>query len=128
MQLYRPVSVARPSPVRGAPTNSTHDLSTKSLLTRPQPRDADVFTGYSCTDGRVSTINCLTGTKFFQALAKQMEKNFMRKCLETIFTMVTDEVAEIEHMHGKYMHVPQKVSTLRMPLYFTCKPVFQVSM
>ncbi len=92
------------------------------------PRDADVFVGYSTTQGEISPISRSEGTVFFNVLTQRLKDNYKSMPLEQIYTMVTDVVAGTKQKvkSQPFMHVPQKHSTLRMPLYFTDDPDIRV--
>ncbi len=96
---------------------------------RLQPRDADVFIGYSTTPGQMSPISRFKGTAFFQVLGQCLLEKYLTMHLDQIYTLVTDIVADKHHnvklSNGKddcHKHVPQKVSTLRQDLFFTSHP------
>ncbi len=93
------------------------------------PKDADVFIGYSTTQGQISPISSSEGTVFFNALTECLKDNYKSMPLEQIYTRVTDIVAGTKQkVNSKpFMHVPQKLSTLRVPLYFTDDPEIRVS-
>ena len=92
------------------------------------PRDADIFVGYSTTQGQISPISSTDGTVFFNVLTQCLRDNYKSMPLEQIYTMVTDIVAGTKQKvkSQPFMHVPQKHSTLRMPLYFTDDPDIRV--
>ncbi len=119
--MYQPVGTRK--------LNGTSDSMLDIFPVKLRPKDADVFIGYPTTEGQVSTIDAQIGSTFFQELAECIRENYKNKCLDKMFTMVTNVVAR-EKCHiddfGEYMHIPQKVSTLRQPLYFKKHPLIRV--
>ena len=95
-----------------------------AFTVKMHPRDADVFIGYSTTPGQISPISMSNGTLFFSTLAQCLRDHYKSIPLEQIYTLVTDIVASREQLvHDRpFMHVPQKISTLRMPVFFTVQP------
>ncbi len=86
--------------------------------------DADVFIGYSTTPGKISPIDSDLGTDFFQILCSLLQTQYMMNPLDYIYTMVTKEVAERNHMMASndFKHIAQKTSTLKATLFFTADP------
>ncbi len=111
------------------------------------PKDADIFIGYATTYGKTTLISRTNGTVFFKALTQCLKDNFTHMPLDDIYTMVTDIVAgkkqrvkpkttrqtrqqannKSKEESALFMNIPQKQSTLRMPLYFTANPVKRVN-
>ncbi len=113
----------------GARTPSEKVELADPFTVRLHPRDADVFIGYSTTEGQVSPIKHHTGSDFFQTLAQYLQDYYKSCPLDQIYTMVTDVVADKYHVvktNKEYKHVPQKVSTLRQTLFFTNNPQLRV--
>ncbi len=119
--MYQPVGTRK--------LNGTLDQTPDAFLIKLQPKDADVFIGYPTTEGQVSTMDAQIGSTFFQELAQCIRDNYKNKCLDKMFTMVTNVVAK-EKCHlddfGEYMHTPQKVSTRRQSLFFKKDPLIRV--
>ncbi len=119
----------RYQPVGTRELDGTQSLMSDAFPLKLHPRDADVFIGYSTTEGQITTIDAQIGSTFFQELAECIRENFKNKCLDKMFTMVTNVVARDTinlRDFGQYMHVPQKVSMLRHPLYFRQNPLIRV--
>ena len=109
--------------------DDTVDLATAYNINL-HPQDSDVFIGFSTTEGKLSPISRSRGSVFFQELGRVLQDNFKIYTLDEMFIRVTDIVAEDVHRLNprfpQYMHVPQKVSTLRALLYFSYQPESQV--
>ena len=116
-----------PQPIEIVETRGKTELADEFTVTL-HPRDADVFVGYSTTQGQISPICNSEGTVFFNALTQCLTDNYKHMPLEQIYTRVTDIVAGTKQTVNSqpFMHVPQKLSTLRMPLYFTDDPEIRV--
>ncbi len=95
----------------------------ESFSVRLDPHDADLFVGFSTSQGQMSPIISTEGTVFFKVLSQCLLENYKHETLDQIYTKVTNIVLDTEQ---EYKHVPQKVSTLRMPLYFVNNPDIRV--
>ena len=100
-----------------------HDHLAESFSVRLDPHDADLFVGFSTSPGQVSPIVSTEGTVFFKVLSQCLVENYKHEALDQIYTKVTNTVLNTIQ---EYKHVPQKLSTLRMPLYFTNNPDIRV--
>ncbi len=110
------------------PSSETVELA-DPFTVRLHPRDADVFIGYSTTQGQISPINHYFGSAFFQTLAQYLQEYYKSCPLDQIYTMVTDVVADKNHQtrrNKEYKHVPQSLSTLRQTVFFTNDPQLRV--
>ncbi len=96
-------------------------------------QDADVFIGYSTTDGEVSMISKQDGTTpFFSALTQCLLESYEAlwpKHLDDIFTQMTRVVKDSPWEYNKctFQQVAEKQSTLTKSLYFPKKHGLEVS-
>ena len=117
-----------PAPLKGGNPVELADPQFSIKFDQLTAHDADVFIGYSTTPGKVSPIDADKGTEFFRILCSILQAQYMMNPLDYIYTMVTKEVSESNHLMASkdFKHIAQKMSTLRATLFFTADPQIRV--
>ncbi len=89
--------------------------------------------GFATRPGQISAMYDSRGSTFIQTLGIILEQNYEKMHLEGMFTLVTDIVAREFHQvkcdtnkAKDFMQIPEKISTLRVRLYFTSDPHIRV--